>query len=255
MPDCMQISVAPKSTASRTRRSNSSWSCSYASGERRPWPKPQKAQPTMQTFETLMLRLTTKVTTSPFSSARSSSAAWRMSSIASGRVSANIAVSSSSVSALAHPLDPPGARLGNPRGQPAPRQRPPPAPLGDSPRHEVALDRPLFTAPRATTRDEAPVLDLDGVEDALLHPVRVHVLRVDAKPFGEGVFGTQPAAHAMNRRKRVLRGDVISIRRQPAQIGRAFSYQVHPPVGEVWRDLDPNSGQQFLARAHQHPHV
>ena len=38
----------------------------------------------MQTFETLMLRLTTKVTVSPASSARSSSAAWRMSSIASG---------------------------------------------------------------------------------------------------------------------------------------------------------------------------
>ena len=52
----------------------------------------------MQTFETLMLRLTTKVTVSPASSARSSSAAWRMSSIASGRVSANSAVSSSSAS-------------------------------------------------------------------------------------------------------------------------------------------------------------
>jgi hypothetical protein len=41
-----------------------------------------------------MLRLTTNVTVSPASSARSSSAAWRMSSTASGRVSANIAVSS-----------------------------------------------------------------------------------------------------------------------------------------------------------------
>ena len=46
-----------------------------------------------------MLRLTTNVTVSPASSARSSSAAWRMSSIASGRVSANSAVSSSSDSA------------------------------------------------------------------------------------------------------------------------------------------------------------
>ena len=45
-----------------------------------------------------MLRLTTNVTVSPASSARSSSAAWRMSSIASGRVSANIAVSSSGLS-------------------------------------------------------------------------------------------------------------------------------------------------------------
>ncbi len=53
----------------------------------------------MQMFDTLMLRLTTKVTVSPASSRRSSSAAWRMSSIASGRVSANNAVSSSGVSA------------------------------------------------------------------------------------------------------------------------------------------------------------
>ncbi len=51
----------------------------------------------MQTLETLMLRLTTKVTVSPASSARSSSAAWRRSSMASGRVSAKSAVSSSSV--------------------------------------------------------------------------------------------------------------------------------------------------------------
>ncbi len=52
----------------------------------------------MQMLDTLMLRFTTKVTVSPASSARSSSAAWRMSSIASGRVSANSAVSSSSES-------------------------------------------------------------------------------------------------------------------------------------------------------------
>ena len=52
-----------------------------------------------------MLRLTTKVTVSPASSERSSSAAWRISSIASGRVSANMAVSSSALSASpARPL-------------------------------------------------------------------------------------------------------------------------------------------------------
>ena len=51
-------------------------------------------------FDTLMLRLTTKVTVSPASSVRNSSAAWRMSSIASGRVSPNSAVSSSSDSGL-----------------------------------------------------------------------------------------------------------------------------------------------------------
>ncbi len=42
----------------------------------------------MQTLETLMLRLTTNVTVSPASSSRSSSAAWRISSMTSGRVSA-----------------------------------------------------------------------------------------------------------------------------------------------------------------------
>ena len=46
-----------------------------------------------------MLRFTTNVTSSPASSARSSSAAWRMSSIASGRSSANRAVNSSGASA------------------------------------------------------------------------------------------------------------------------------------------------------------
>ena len=53
----------------------------------------------MQTFDTLRLRLTTNVTVSPASSARSSSAAWRMSSITSGRVSAKSAVSSPAASA------------------------------------------------------------------------------------------------------------------------------------------------------------
>ena len=65
-------------------------------GRAPPWPKPQKAQPTTQMLVKLMLRLTTKVTRSPASSARSSSAATRISSITSGRVSANSAVSSSS---------------------------------------------------------------------------------------------------------------------------------------------------------------
>ena len=117
----------------------------------------------MQTFETLMLRLTTNVTSSPASSARSSSAAWRMSSIASGRVSANSAVSSSA------------------------RQRHAVAALRDRAGDQVAPDRPLLAPARAAARDEAPVLDLDHVEHALLHPLRVHVLRVDAEPLGERV--------------------------------------------------------------------
>ena len=47
-----------------------------------------------------MLRLTTKVTVPPATSARSSSAAWRRSSITSSRVSANSAVSSSALRAM-----------------------------------------------------------------------------------------------------------------------------------------------------------
>ena len=95
----MQISVAPKPTASAIRAWKSSSLTRYASGERLPWPKPQKAQPTTQTLVKLMLRLTTKVAVSPASSARSSSAAARISSMTSGRVSAKSAVSSSAVSA------------------------------------------------------------------------------------------------------------------------------------------------------------
>ena len=78
----------------------------------------------MQMFDTLMLRLTTKVTVSPASSARSSSAAWRMSSIASGRVSANSAVSSSGDErlAVARPADRAGHQVAS--GSRAPRAGP-----------------------------------------------------------------------------------------------------------------------------------
>ena len=108
-----------------------------------------------------MLRLTTKVAVSPASSARSSSAATRISSITSGRVSANSAVSSSSV--RARPI----------------------ASLLDRPRREAGVERLLAAAAGAAARDEAPVLELDHVEHALLHPLRVHVLRVDAEALGQ----------------------------------------------------------------------
>ena len=73
-----------------------------------------------------MLRLTTNVTVSPASSARSSSAAARMSSIASGRVSANIAVISSRLSSIAGAgaLDRrrDGGRAAGPARRPEPRR-------------------------------------------------------------------------------------------------------------------------------------
>ena len=108
-----------------------------------------------------MLRLTTKVTVSPASSARSSSAAWRRSSIASGRVSAKSAVSSSSV------------------------RRSPARPRAIAPGHEVSPDRARLLATRAPPRDEAPVLRLDDVEHALGDPLGVEVARVDAQALGQ----------------------------------------------------------------------
>ena len=96
-----------------------------------------------------MLRLTTKVTRSPASSARSSSAAD------------------------AHLLDHLGARLGEQRGQlllaSAPR---PGAPFSIARGATSGVDRPVAAPARALARDEAPVLELDHVEHALLHPLR-----------------------------------------------------------------------------------
>ena len=100
-----------------------------------------------------MLRLTTNVTVSPASSARSSSAAG------------------------AHVLDRLGPRLGEQRrqlvsGQRARRR----APRSIAPADEVAPDRARrLAAARAAARDEAPVARLDDVEHALGHPLRVDV--------------------------------------------------------------------------------
>ena len=143
-----------------------------------------------------MLRLTTNVTVSPASSARSSSAAWRMSSIASGRVSANSAVSSSASSA-------PPARA---RAIVSGAQR--------------AL-RPVRPA-RAAPRDEAPEARLDHVEHALRDPLRVDVPRVDAQPLGQRhPVRREPLAHLVRRRERVLGRDVVAVGAQPAEVGRA----------------------------------
>ena len=85
-----------------------------------------------------------------------------MSSIASGRVSANSAVSSSGVSAT-----PSRARA-------------------IAPADEVGAQRPRrLRAAAARARDEAPVARLDDVEHALRHPLRVDVARVDAEALGE----------------------------------------------------------------------
>ena len=186
----------------------------------------------MQMFDTLMLRLTTNVTVSPASSARSSSAAWRMSSMTSGRVSANIAVSSSG------------------------RQRTAVAGASDRAGHELAVDRPVLAPPGAAPRDERPELRLDDVEHALLDPLRVHVLRVDAEALGQRVaLRLQLLAHLVDRRERVLGRDVVAVRRQPAEVGGALLDQRQPPVGEVRRDLHADVGHQPLRLAHEEAQI
>src|SRR3954469_19093485 len=239
MPPCMQISVAPNATASWTRSAKSSAATLYAAGERFPWPKPQKAQPTTQTFVKLMFRLTTKVAVSPAISARSSSAAARISSTTSGRVSEKSAVSSSSLSSS------PPRPFSIARGAISAE--------GGRPRRR---GRALRAAPRAAPRDEAPVLELHHVEDALLHPLGIEVLRVGAEALGEGVAARrQLLAHLVRARERLLGADVITVRRQPAQVGGARLDQLRPPVGEVGGHLDADVGHQALGLGDQPLHL
>jgi hypothetical protein len=149
--------------------------------------------------------------------------------MASGRVSANRAVSSSGDAG---------------------------ATLCDCARHEIPADRPLLAAPRAAPRDEAPVAQLDRVEHSLLEPLRVDVLRVHAEPLAQRVPARlQQLAHPVWRRERVLGRDVIAVRRQAAQIGGALVDQRQPPVGEVRRDLHAHVGHQPPALAHERAHV
>ncbi len=109
-----------------------------------------------------MLRLTTKVTVSPASSARSSSAAH------------------------AHRLDRLRARLGEHRGQLLRGEALAVTGLLDRRPDEVRVDRERRLLPaRSAARDEAPVPLPDGVEHALGDPFAVEVLRVDAEPLGQ----------------------------------------------------------------------
>ena len=171
----------------------------------------------MQTFETLMLRLTTNVT------------------VVAGQLGAQL------VGRLAHVLDRLRARLGEQRGQlvlgdsHAP-SRPCAIAAGD----EVAADRRGSSRrpePRRGMNDQYFVL-ID-VEHALRDPLGVDVLRVDAQPLGQrDAVGGQALAHLVRRRERVLGRDVVAVGAQPAEVGRARGDELGPPVGEVRRDLD-----------------
>ena len=217
----MQISVAPNSTASLTRRVNSSSECSYASGERRDCPNPQNAHPTTQTLETLMFRLTTNVTVSPASSARSSSAAARICSITSGRRSANSAVISSAVSAR------PSRPFMIARGATS----------------SATVSSPRRPDPRRGMNDQkrALITSITGARD----PLRIDVLRVHAQALGQrDPVRAKPLADLGRRRERVLRGDMVAVRAEPAEVGGAGADELCPPVRQVRRDLDADVGHQ-----------
>ena len=114
----------------------------------------------------------------------------------------------------------------------------------------------LLAAPRAAARDEAPVLQLHDVEDTLLHPLGLEVLRVDAEALGQRVaLRREPLADLVRARERVLGRDVVAVRRQAAQVGRARLNQLVPPIREVRRDLDAHVGHEPPALGDEPLHV
>ena len=128
----------------------------------------------MQTLVKLMLRLTTKVTVSP------------------GQLGPQL------IGGDPHLLDHLGPGLGEQRRQLVLGELDPLAPLGDRPLGDPGLEALFADPPRPSPRDEAPVLQLDHVEDPLLHPLGVHVLGVDAEPLGQREPpGRQLLAHLM----------------------------------------------------------
>jgi hypothetical protein len=126
----------------------------------------------------------------------------------------------------------------------------------DGARCELGVDLALLAPARATTRDEAPVLELDHVEHPLLDPFRRQVLRVRAQALGQRVAPRgQLLAHLMRAGERLLGRDVVAVGRQPAEVRGPVVDQVRPPVGEIGRDLDPHAGHQPAALPHELSHV
>ena len=143
------------------------------------------------------------------------------------------------VGRLAHLLDHLRAGLGEQRGQLRLGQRQPVPATLDRPRRERRVDRAVLAPARALARDEAPVLELDDVEHPLLDPLGIEVLRVGAEALGQRVAArSEPLADLVRARERLLGRDVVAVRRQPPEVGRALVDQVEPPVGEIRRDLD-----------------
>ncbi len=157
-------------------------------------------------------------------------------------------VGAQAVGARPHRLDHLGPGLGEQRRQLVLGERLAADSLLDRRGSQLGIDRPLGAPAGPLARDEAPVLELHDVEDALLDPLRLEVLRIDAQPLGERVaLWLQALADLVRARKRVLGRDVVAVRRQAAEVGRPLGDQLIPPVGEVRRDLDPGVRHQPLA--------
>src|SRR5262249_31944545 len=104
----------------------------------------------------------------------------------------------------------------------------------------------------AAARNEAPVLQLDHVENPLLHPLRVHVLRIHTEPLSQRIpLRRQALTNLMRTRERMLRRDVIAVRREPTKISRPSLDQLIPSIREVRRHLNPHVWHQPAALGDQ----
>jgi len=217
MPPCMQSSVAPKSTASRSAPRSPARRPRRHRASASPWPKPQKAQPTTQMLVKLMLRLTTKVTVSPASSARSSSASGP------------------------HLLDHLGPRLGEERVSSSSESSTPHA-LRDRPlRDPAAKDSSLVLPdPRRgmklqylslmTSRTPAPSTSESHVTADRRRAARSAHSPSAAAPCGpDAGSGTAPPAKC----------DPHSRKPHPGSVAPA-SNQLRPPIAEIRRHLHPD---------------
>ena len=130
-----------------------------------PWPKPQNAQPTTQMLVKLMLPQVDDE---------------------GGRVTRQFVPDT--IGRYPHLLDDIGPGFGKKGSQFIFSEGDPLPAFGDRPVGAEARSRVSSSEmrPEPRTRNEAPVLQFDHVEYALLHPVGVHVLRIDAKAFGQG---------------------------------------------------------------------
>src|SRR5665811_1900172 len=105
-------------------------------------------------------------------------------------------------------------------------------------RDRLRVDRLLAAPPRPSARNEAPVLQLDHIEDPLLHPLRIHVLRVHAQTLRQRIaLGRELLAHLMRTRESVLGRNVVPVRRKPTEIGGPRLDELSPSLGEIRRCL------------------